>query len=122
METDDSDNGLDGRCSADGSDCADSPEEYQIAKDKSPAWVKGQSRKRPPESLVEALTGRITKADVSERLHHKRGHYTGSGSMSGGLIISAGNQSSLSEMNMSKPQLKESKQRTDTNNSGHGPN
>ena len=65
VETDDSDNGPDG---------ADIPKGYQTVKDKSPTWVKGQSRKRPPDSLVEALTGRITSADVAERLHHKRGH------------------------------------------------
>ena len=62
-ETDDSDNGPEGRWSTEESNGADSPEGYQIAKEKSPAWVKGQSRKRPAESLVEALTGRITKAD-----------------------------------------------------------
>ena len=119
VETDDSDNRPDGRWLAGESDGADSPEKYQTAKDRFLAWVEGQSRKRQFESLVKALTGRITKADdVSEILHHERGHYTGSKSESGGLITSAENQSSLSKMHNSKPQLKGSKQRTGTSNSG----
>ena len=93
--TDYSDNGPDGHWSTEETNGADSPEGHQIAKDRSPAWVKGQSRKQPPDSPVEALTGRITTFDnVSKRLHHKWGHYTESRSMSGGLITSAGNQSS----------------------------
>ena len=94
VETDDSDNGPDGRWSADDSDGVDSPEGYQTAKDRSQTWIKGQSRKRQSESLVEALTERITRADESERLRYERGHYTESGWKSGGLITSAGNQSS----------------------------
>ena len=117
VETDDSDNGPDGRWSTGESDNADSPKGYQTAKDRSPAWVKGQSRKRPSKSLVEALTGTIARADVWGRFHHERGHYTGSGSKFGGLITFAENQSSLFKNNMSNPQLKGSKQRTGTSSS-----
>ena len=71
------------------SDGADSPEGYQTAINRSPTWAKSHNRKRKFESLVEVLTGRITRADESERLHHGRRHYTGSGWKSGGLITSA---------------------------------
>ena len=102
METDDSNNGPHGRGRL---------MRYQTDKDKSPTWVKGPSRKRQPESLVEALTGRITRADESECLHNERRHYTWLGSKPGGLITFAENQSLLSKTNKSKPQLKGSKQR-----------
>ena len=45
-EINNSDNGRDGRLSADEFDGADSPEGCQIAKDRSIAWIEGQSRKR----------------------------------------------------------------------------
>ena len=76
------------------SDGADRPKEYQTAKDRSPAWVKGQSRKRRSESLVETLSGKITTADRSNRVYHERGHYTESELESGGLTKFAVNQSS----------------------------
>ena len=72
---------------------------------------KDQSRKRQSESLVEVLSGKITTADRSERVHHERGHNTGSELEPGGLTTSAGNQGSSSEKDASKPQLKGSKQR-----------
>ena len=59
VKIDDSDNVLDGCWSAGESDRADILEGYQIAKDKSQTWIKGQSRKRQSEILVEALTDRI---------------------------------------------------------------
>ena len=67
---------------------------------------------------METRSGRITTADRSEHLHHKRKHYTGSGWKFEGRITPAGNQRSSSEKDKSKPQLKGSKQRTGTSNSG----
>ena len=64
-------------CSVNRFDGADSPDGFQIAKEKSPGWVKCQNRRQPPDGLVEALTGRITIAnDVLERLHTTSGDTT----------------------------------------------
>ena len=62
VETSDRDNDPNGRWSADEPDGADSPEGYQIAKDRFLEGVKGPSRKRQLKSLVAAHTERITTA------------------------------------------------------------
>ena len=77
-------------------------------------------RKRRFESLLAALSRKITTADRSERLHHERRHYTESGWKSRGLATSAGNQSSSAEKNQSKLQLKGSKQQISIKGSGQG--